>query len=213
MTEKGDHCRVAYVASAVSIFCLLTVSIVLPFLYYRLDNAQNNLQMRMDEFKFTARGIWRDIVIVKSNGRAKRQGYGAETVNAEDNAQCTSCVQLQCPPGPPGPPGVDGEDGVDGMAGRPGKPGLDGLDVPLDPEPSFPCNNPGPPGPIGETGPPGPPGKRGEPGPPGPVGSPGEAGELGGHCPSSCGVQEIVGPSVVELDTNGWQDNGPGYRL
>lgn len=51
-------------------------------------------------------------------------------------------------------------------------------------------------------GPPGPPGKRGEPGPPGPPGAPGETGEPGGHCPSSCGVQEVVGPSIVDLDTS-----------
>ncbi|PIC19173.1 hypothetical protein B9Z55_024809 [Caenorhabditis nigoni] len=51
-------------------------------------------------------------------------------------------------------------------------------------------------------GPPGPPGPRGEPGPPGPFGPPGDSGEPGGHCPSSCGVQEIVAPSVSELDTN-----------
>lgn len=66
-------------------------------------------------------------------------------------------------------------------------------------------------------------GKRGEPGPAGPTGNfhtrlfiyllayiiikglPGDQGEAGGHCPSSCGVQEMVGPSVAELDTSHYQ--------
>lgn len=56
----------------------------------------------------------------------------------DNEGQCTSCVQLQCPPGAPGPPGVNGEPGADGEPGRPGKPGLDGLDIALDPEPSSP---------------------------------------------------------------------------
>lgn len=55
-------------------------------------------------------------------------------------------------------------------------------------------------------GPRGPPGKRGEPGPPGPVGLPGEVGQPVGHCASSCGIQEIIAPSVLELDINAWND-------
>lgn len=46
----------------------------------------------------------------------------------------------------------------------------------------------------------GPPGKRGEPGPPGLNGLPGEMGLPGGHCQSSCGVQDVMAPSIVELD-------------
>ncbi|VDM96699.1 unnamed protein product [Onchocerca ochengi] len=64
----------------------------------------------------------------------------------------------------------------------------------------MPSSNFGPPGSPGEMGPTGPPGKRGEPGPSGPIGAPGERGEPGGHCKSSCGIQEIVAPSIVELD-------------
>ncbi|CAD5235733.1 unnamed protein product [Bursaphelenchus xylophilus] len=297
--------KAAIFSAAISVLCLCAMAITIPVMIYRLDAAHADIESRMNAFKYTARGIWQDILIVKSGGRAKRQGYGAAPMDDAANGQCTSCVQLQCPPGPPGPPGVDGEDGQDGLLGRPGKPGLDGLDVPLEPEPAFPCvicpagppgnrgpqgeqgrsgvpgepglpglpgrpgkpgrvgdagppgepgepgepgikgppgddsiggtgikgppgpagprgpkgppgpnglpsNNSGPPGQIGETGPPGPPGKRGEPGPPGPVGLPGEAGEQGGHCPSSCGIQEIVAPSVVELDTGSNYGNG-GY--
>lgn len=51
-------------------------------------------------------------------------------------------------------------------------------------------------------GPMGPPGRRGDPGPPGPAGPSGEPGNQGGHCPSSCGIQEVVAPSVIELDTS-----------
>ena len=57
---------------------------------------------------------------------------------------------------------------------------------------------------LGEQGPPGPPGKRGEPGPAGPNGPPGAAGEPGGYCPSSCGIQELVGPSIVDINAAGW---------
>ncbi|OZC05476.1 hypothetical protein X798_07550 [Onchocerca flexuosa] len=60
----------------------------------------------------------------------------------------------------------------------------------------------GPPGLMGETGPRGPPGKRGEPGPPGPSGLPGEVGLSAGHCESSCGIQEIIAPSLLELDVD-----------
>ncbi|CAD6189353.1 unnamed protein product [Caenorhabditis auriculariae] len=290
--------RASWISSILSVSCVLCVAVVIPVLHIQLEEANSRLHSRMASFKFTARGVWQDIMLVKGNGRIRRQsgGYGGYDA-AGENQQCTSCVQLHCPPGPAGPPGVAGEPGIDGSPGRPGKPGLDGLDVPLDPEPAFPCvicpagppgnrgpqgetgrpgvpgetghpglpgrpgkpgrvgdaglqgepgepgepgikgppgddsiggtgikgppgppgprgpkgppganglpsQNSGPPGPIGEMGPPGPPGPRGEPGPPGPFGPPGDAGEPGGHCPSSCGVQEIVAPSVTELDTN-----------
>uniref|UniRef100_A0A915P1Q4 Nematode cuticle collagen N-terminal domain-containing protein n=1 Tax=Meloidogyne floridensis TaxID=298350 RepID=A0A915P1Q4_9BILA len=222
--------KIAYGSVGISLFCLGVMALLLPLLHYRLETASTDIERRMDAFKFASRNIWKELLFEESGSRVRRQSggdYGAEE-------QCTSCVQLQCPPGPPGPPGVNGEDGVDGQPGRPGKPGfdyqpfffkfhfegLDGLDVPLEPEPSFPCvicpagppgnrgpqgeaGRPGPPGEPGHAGPgpPGPPGKRGEPGPPGPIGAPGDSGESGGHCPSSCGIQNIIAPSIAELDT------------
>lgn len=67
-------------------------------------------------------------------------GYGDTAIMnlGEAEGQCSSCVELRCPPGAPGPSGINGEDGGNGEPGRPGKPGLDGLDVPLEPEPSSP---------------------------------------------------------------------------
>ncbi|VDN00617.1 unnamed protein product, partial [Onchocerca ochengi] len=88
----------------------------------------------------TSKSLWHDIILIRSNGRIKRQGYG-ETLMlnpGEAEGQCGSCVELRCPSGAPGPPGMNGEDGANGEPGRPGKPGLDGLDVPLEPEPSSP---------------------------------------------------------------------------
>uniref|UniRef100_A0A914CX30 Uncharacterized protein n=1 Tax=Acrobeloides nanus TaxID=290746 RepID=A0A914CX30_9BILA len=79
----------------------------------------------MDAFRFTARSIWQDVIIVRNKNRPPRQSYGGSEP-VQDEAQCTSCVQLQCPPGPPGPPGVDGEPGADGLLGRPGKVGIKG---------------------------------------------------------------------------------------
>ncbi|KAF7634814.1 Col_cuticle_N domain-containing protein [Meloidogyne graminicola] len=299
--------KIAYGSVGISLFCLGIMALLLPLLHYRLETASTDIERRMDAFKFASKNIWKELLFEDPGNRVRRQSgdYGADT------EQCTSCVQLQCPPGPPGPPGVNGEDGVDGQVGRPGKPGLDGLDVPLEPEPSFPwfvfnykltqkitesknmnflfvicpagppgnrgpqgeagrpgppgepghagkpgrvgdaglpgprgeigepgmkgppgddsiggtgikgppgppgprgpkglpgpngtpSQNAGPPGPVGEPGPPGPPGKRGEPGPPGPIGVPGDVGESGGHCPSSCGIQNIIAPSIAELDT------------
>ncbi|KAI6230823.1 Collagen triple helix repeat protein [Aphelenchoides fujianensis] len=289
-----------------SIFCLTVVGVFVPTMIHRLDVAHRDIEQRMQAFKFTARNIWQDVVIVRSDGRSKRQGYGSGGQSDEGAQQCTSCVQLQCPPGPSGPPGIDGEPGQDGMPGRSGKPGLDGLDIALDPEPAFPCVicPAGPPGNRGPSGDPGqarlmqqlrrlkewrairahreclveaersdeseiPPGIKGPPGDdsiggtgvkgvpgssnrrpalvgrkefPGPNGLPSvnsgpqgsskkswevdskrperfqdlrgtsgrPAGEPGGHCPSSCGVQEIVGPSVSELDTGNAYSGGGG---
>ncbi|PAV60089.1 hypothetical protein WR25_25311 [Diploscapter pachys] len=130
------------------------------------------------------------------------------------------------------------------------QPGLDGLDVPLDPEPSFPCVlcPAGPPGnrglllsflittiilflvPLAKL--------EGQAfrktrktqvykdlkallEKPDLKESKDRQGESGGHCPSSCGIQDIVAPSVTELDTrenetpgkassDGW--NGYGKR-
>ena len=134
----GSDRRVAYAATTVSIVCFVVLISTLGLIQRQLDNAHVSLEERMGRFKLTTRQIWQDIMVVQSKGRVKRQGYGNGGGAADEAPQCTSCVQLQCPPGPPGPPGVDGEDGVDGLPGRPGKPGLDGLDVPLEPEPSFP---------------------------------------------------------------------------
>lgn len=130
--------KTAVISGTVSVFCLCVLAVSLPVILFQLDAATNNIEERMNAFKYTARGIWQDILVVKSGGRAKRQGYGAAPMDDASQGQCQTCVQLQCAPGPPGPPGVDGEDGQDGLIGRPGKPGLDGLDVPLEPEPAFP---------------------------------------------------------------------------
>lgn len=136
--QKQYQKTVNYAAIGVSVFCLLILASVLPFIYFRIDSASSDIESRMAAFKFTARGIWQDIMIAQAKGnRVRRQGYGSGAAS-DDSPQCTSCVQLQCPPGPPGPPGVPGEPGSDGLPGRPGKAGLDGLDVPLEPEPSYP---------------------------------------------------------------------------
>ncbi|KAH7706043.1 Cuticle collagen dpy-7 precursor [Aphelenchoides avenae] len=205
--------RIAWAAILVSLFCIGSMAVVLPVLEHRLNSAQTNLKLRMDAFRYTARGIWQDILVVKSKGRIRRQGYGSGAAG-EGNEQCTSCVQLQCPPGPPGPPGVDGEPGGDGLAGRPGKPGLDGLDIPLEAEPSFPCvicpagppgnrgpqgepgrpGIPGEPGHPGLPGRPGKPGRVGDPGPSGPAGEPGEPGIKGPPGDDSIGGTGIKGP-------------------
>lgn len=134
--DRNDR-KIGYIATGVSVFCLTVLAIFLPMIHYQIDTAHGDIESRMSAFKFTARGIWQDIMIVQSKGRIRRQGYGSGGA-ADDAPQCTSCVQLQCPPGPPGPPGVPGEPGSDGLPGRPGKSGLDGLDVPLEPEPSYP---------------------------------------------------------------------------
>uniref|UniRef100_A0A183BUZ5 Col_cuticle_N domain-containing protein n=1 Tax=Globodera pallida TaxID=36090 RepID=A0A183BUZ5_GLOPA len=316
--QPPNFVRIAFGSILISVCCLAIMALALPVLHFRLEASFVDIEQRMDAFrvrkrnsaaqiseilKFASKNIWSQMLFdqAERGGRRHRHSdYGPSTPTSEDNQQCTSCVQLQCPPGPPGPPGVAGEDGADGLPGRPGKPGLDGLDVPLEPEPSYPCvicpagppglrgpqgepgrsgpqgepgppgkpgrvgdagptgprgepgepgikgppgddsiggtgikgppgppgprgpkgppgpngtpsQNAGPPGSIGESGPPGPPGKRGEPGPPGPVGVPGDSGEPGGHCPSSCGIQNIIAPPITELDTSGggYMPSGP----
>lgn len=130
--------RISFAAIGVSVFCLSILAIFLPLIHYQVDSASFDIESRMAAFKFTARSIWQDVMIAQAKGnRVRRQGYGSGGAS-DDAPQCTSCVQLQCPPGPPGPPGVPGEPGSDGLSGRPGKSGLDGLDVPLEPEPSYP---------------------------------------------------------------------------
>ncbi|VDM18139.1 unnamed protein product, partial [Wuchereria bancrofti] len=88
--------------------------IVLPFLCLKLDYASSQIMERMNNFGVTSKNLWHDIILIRSNGRIKRQGYGETSVmnSEETEGQCGSCVELRCPSGTPGPSGIDGEDGV-----------------------------------------------------------------------------------------------------
>ncbi|CAG9539795.1 unnamed protein product [Cercopithifilaria johnstoni] len=204
-TKLSLSIKLTYTSAIISLLCIVSMIIILPTLCLKLDYASSRLTKRMNNFDVTSKSLWHDIILIKSNGRIKRQGwmndffgYGETSLmnSGENEGQCSSCVELRCPPGALGPPGADGEDGVNGEPGRPGKPGLDGLDIPLEPEPSSPCvicpagppgnrgqqgepGRPGIPGEPGHHGIPGRPGKGGRVGDPGPPGPPGEAGEPG----------------------------------
>ncbi|KAI6185520.1 Collagen triple helix repeat protein [Aphelenchoides besseyi] len=204
--RKEPAPRVALATMALSIFCLTVVGVFVPTMINRLDSAHQDIEQRMLAFKFTARNIWQDVVVVRHNNRAKRQGYGSGSAADDGKQQCSSCVQLQCPPGPPGPPGVDGEDGQDGSpvslqlnANKcirrvvPVNKGWTGwMLVAMDPEPAYPCVlcPAGPPGKsrrfpffnnqiAGNRGPQGDPGRPGITGDPGMPGMPGRTGKAG----------------------------------
>ncbi|PAV60090.1 hypothetical protein WR25_25312 [Diploscapter pachys] len=98
MSETRGYAQLA--SSVISLVCISAVAIYIPYEYSRLNAAQASIQARMDAFKFTARNIWQDIVLVQSDGRAKRQYGGYDASAAGDSQQCTSCVKLHCPPGP-----------------------------------------------------------------------------------------------------------------
>ena len=99
---KGSDNKVAFAVTIISVICFSVLLVTFGLLQAQLNAAEGSLQERMSKFKYTARGIWQDIMIVQSQGRVKRQGYGNGGGASDDAPQCTSCVQLQCPPGPPG---------------------------------------------------------------------------------------------------------------
>jgi hypothetical protein len=133
MQETKLLVTVASMCSALALFACL---IVLPQLYYEINNIHDEVIADVESFRVETDSAWTEMMDIQimlmppsrpkvntfeSIFRPKRQNYGGLPAWC----QCEP-KKVACPPGPPGPKGANGPVGSPGSSGRPGAIGVVG---------------------------------------------------------------------------------------
>ncbi|KAL3991051.1 Nematode cuticle collagen N-terminal domain family protein [Acanthocheilonema viteae] len=74
-TKLSLSIKLTYASAIISLICIISMIIILPILCLKLDYASGRLTERMHNFDLNSKSLWHDIVLIRSNGRIKRQGW------------------------------------------------------------------------------------------------------------------------------------------
>jgi hypothetical protein len=88
-----------YVASAISLFSILSCFVHVPYMVNKLGNIRTSLDLKMDEFKVLESDVWSEIMQARVNVPKPRKERQA-------GPQCNCDSTDRCPPGPPGASGT-----------------------------------------------------------------------------------------------------------
>ena len=98
--EKLDMAQVVgYVASAISLFSILSCFVYVPYMCSKLGDIRTSLDLKMDEFKVLESDVWSEIMQARVNVPKPRKERQA-------GPQCNCDSTERCPPGPPGASGM-----------------------------------------------------------------------------------------------------------
>jgi hypothetical protein len=90
---------VGYVASAISLFSILSCFVYVPYMCSKLGDIRTSLDLKMDEFKVLESDVWSEIMQARVNVPKPRKERQA-------GPQCNCDSTDRCPPGPPGASGT-----------------------------------------------------------------------------------------------------------